>query len=640
MLSVASLLHAGAAGIAARVVAALGLSLADIALNPQIDPDSQMAKRVWQAFRDLVAYRIYEDLRRGWRVVQPNLEQCGLLRIDYAGLDELCANDAKWEGLEPLRRLSPAERRRIVQTMLDLLRRRLAIWATELEPEALETLVKNVQQLLAEAWGFGDAPPQLTTQFWLDPPPGGSQGFSMGPTSLLGRFLCRELRLPHRDAYHALIESLTQLLVEWGLLSRGQHQGARYVRVDAAVLQWQVGDGTPPPPDPIYSRREQGAAYVSVQTQANEFFRNFYTSAALQLRGIEGREHTAQVRSEDRQERERRFSRGELKCLFCSPTMELGIDIQDLQLVHLRNVPPTPANYAQRSGRAGRGAEPALVMTYCTARSGHDQYYFHRREQMIAGAVRAPRLDLGNEDLLRAHIHAIWLAKVGLPLRSSVADILDLAQPDLPLQTNTAAQIQLSKSQLAECRQEVERILATCQLDLARASWYVNGGHDWLDGVLGAAAYDFDRSFDRSFDRWRELYRAAEAQWEEANQVLRLPVKDRDKRADAERRRTEAERQKNLLCNYGTAAEESDFYPYRYLASEGFLPGYNFPRLPIRRPAALPGIARIRTPEHRLSRGRQVPSRRVDRAARRAGAAAHAGPRVHHVRLLSRRCSD
>ena len=35
-------------------------------------------------------------------------------------------------------------------------------------------------------------------------------------------------------------------------------------------------------------------------------------------------------------------------------------------------------------------------------------------------------------------------------------------------------------------------------------------------------------------------------------------------------------------CNSGSTREESDFYPYRYLASEGFLPGYNFPALPVR----------------------------------------------------------
>ncbi len=37
----------------------------------------------------------------------------------------------------------------------------------------------------------------------------------------------------------------------------------------------------------------------------------------------------------------------------------------------------------------------------------------------------------------------------------------------------------------------------------------------------------------------------------------------------------------------GKSAELSEFYPYRYLASEGFLPGYNFTRLPIR--VFLPG---------------------------------------------------
>ena len=52
--------------------------------------------------------------------------------------------------------------------------------------------------------------------------------------------------------------------------------------------------------------------------------------------------------------------------------------------------------------------------------------------------------------------------------------------------------------------------------------------------------------------------------------------------AQAASRQQEALRQRNLLLQVNTAREESDFYPYRYLASEGFLPGYNFPALPIR----------------------------------------------------------
>jgi len=44
----------------------------------------------------------------------------------------------------------------------------------------------------------------------------------------------------------------------------------------------------------------------------------------------------------------------------------------------------------------------------------------------------------------------------------------------------------------------------------------------------------------------------------------------------------QAERQIALLCNKDTFGSLSEFYPYRYLASEGFLPGYNFTRLPVR----------------------------------------------------------
>lgn len=54
-------------------------------------------------------------------------------------------------------------------------------------------------------------------------------------------------------------------------------------------------------------------------------------------------------------------------------------------------------------------------------------------------------------------------------------------------------------------------------------------------------------------------------------------------RKRAFRRRTQAETQLNLLKNESADNRSvlSDFNPYRYLASEGFLPGYSFPRLPL-----------------------------------------------------------
>jgi Lhr-like helicase len=59
--------------------------------------------------------------------------------------------------------------------------------------------------------------------------------------------------------------------------------------------------------------------------ETNSFFRSFYAHVALARRGVEAREHTAQVPADVREERERRFREGDLPVLYCSPTMELGV---------------------------------------------------------------------------------------------------------------------------------------------------------------------------------------------------------------------------------------------------------------------------------------------------------------------------
>jgi hypothetical protein len=60
-----------------------------------------------RAMIDLLEYRILEDLSRGWRVAQPNLEQVGLLRIEYEGLADLAADNARWNGLSAIADSTP-----------------------------------------------------------------------------------------------------------------------------------------------------------------------------------------------------------------------------------------------------------------------------------------------------------------------------------------------------------------------------------------------------------------------------------------------------------------------------------------------------------------------------------------------------
>lgn len=46
------------------------------------------------ALIELLEYRAVADLARAWRVIQPDLEQCGLVSIEYEGLSELARDPA------------------------------------------------------------------------------------------------------------------------------------------------------------------------------------------------------------------------------------------------------------------------------------------------------------------------------------------------------------------------------------------------------------------------------------------------------------------------------------------------------------------------------------------------------------------
>lgn len=77
-------------------------------------------------------------------------------------------------------------------------------------------------------------------------------------------------------------------------------------------------------------------------------------------------EHSAQQDKKRLKELEQQFETGEINILSCSTTMEMGVDIGGISAVVMSNVPPMPANYLQRTGRAGRRSEnKSLALTFC-----------------------------------------------------------------------------------------------------------------------------------------------------------------------------------------------------------------------------------------------------------------------------------
>ena len=126
---------------------------------------------------------------------------------------------------------------------------------------------------------------------------------------------------------------------------------------------------------------------------------------------LRAQEHSAQIERPVLAAYEDQFKKGQINLLNCSTTMEMGVDIPNVQIVINANVPPSISNYRQRIGRAGRRGEPwAFGMTFCR-NLPLDQIVFDKPVgHLLSKSVTAPAVRLDSRGLVFRHVHAALLA--------------------------------------------------------------------------------------------------------------------------------------------------------------------------------------------------------------------------------------
>lgn len=139
----------------------------------------------------------------------------------------------------------------------------------------------------------------------------------------------------------------------------------------------------------------------------NDIHEKIILSRPLYLSG----EHSAQQNEKRLKQLEDKFEKAEINILNCSTTMEMGVDIGGISTVVMNNVPPGPANYLQRAGRAGRRNESKSIAFTVCAPNPVGLNAFNKPTWALTHKIAPPFISFNSTQVIERHINAFFLGK-------------------------------------------------------------------------------------------------------------------------------------------------------------------------------------------------------------------------------------